>query len=316
MSKQQKQKYTVKDYIIALVLFVAFGLAFWAIIDYESTPTDIATDTQVWDVLETSGYILSDVTQQRLEKEPQCGVLKSIVAQKEDIRIEFHVFESDKRAQSVWVNAYSFIRKKELNPHSQTGHGNRVIYQTTVQEKYYVVVRVGNTLSFATSNPENAGDINSFLISIGYLEPSKPSKPISDKMESVIAICLYLIILFPLSRISLHWIWQLICKRTGITSEDLDLYDEETHHKFSFKSTRYAYFSQKVKDPKKFKIMYLAYKACFLPLYFTILLKFISIFIDLGKLDPDKFALAPIFVIATSGLIDMLYKRIYLPLRK
>lgn len=316
MPKQTKQKYTAKNYIVALVLFAAFGLILYCIADYMSTPTDIATDSQVWTVLETSGYVPYDVTQKRLEKEPQCGILKSIIAQKEDVQIEFHVFKSDKRAQSVWAKYYSYIRGEEFNPRSQTGRSNRVIYQTIAQDKYYVIVRVGNTISFATSDSENAGDINSFLISIGYLEPSKPSKPLSNEMRYVLALCMELIILLPLTRISLHWIWTLICKNAEITSEDLDLYGEETRHKFAFKYSRYGYFSQRVKNPKRFKIMYLAYKACFIPLYITLFLNFVSIFSDWSREYTDSFALAAIFVIVGSGFIEALYKRIYLPLPK
>lgn len=313
---QSKYKYTIKNYIIALALFVTFGLAFWLIIDYESTPTDIATDAQVWNVLETSGYVPYDVTEKRLEKEPQCGILKSIITQKEDVQIEFHVFKSDKRAQSVWAKYYSYIRGEEFNPRSQTGRGNRVIYQTIAQGKYYVIVRVGNTISFATSASENAGDINSFLISIGYLESSKPSKLLGNEVKYVIAIFMYIIVLLPLTRLSLRWIWKLICKSAEITSKDLDLYEEETKHRFSFESTRYGYFSQRVKNPKKFKLMYLAYKVGFLPLYIAIFMNFISIFIDVNTFNPDKFGLAAILIIIGSGFIEVLYERIYLPLNK
>lgn len=313
MSKQPKQKYTAKDYIIALALFAAFGLIFYCIADYMSTPTDIATDAQVWAELESMGYVPYDLTQQHLEKEPNSGILKSIAVQKDDIEINFYVFTSDKRAESVWVEYRSFIRKKELNPLSVTGHGNRVVYQTIADdEKYYVIIRVGNTLVFATGNEESVGDINSFLVAIGYLNPSKPSKPPSNEVRYVIALCMELIVLLPLTRISLHWIWKLICKSAEITSKDLDLYEEETRHKFAFKYSRYGYFSQRVKNPKKFKLMYLAYKACFIPLYITLFLNFVSIFLNWSKAYTDSFALAAIFVIVGSGFLDAMYKKIYL----
>lgn len=313
MSKQPKQKYTAKDYIIALALFAAFGLIFYCIADYMSTPTDIATDAQVWAELESMGYVPYDLTQQYLDKELNCGILKNITVQDDDLRIEFFVFKSDKKAADIWAEYRSFIREKELNPGSPAGRGNRVIYYAFAQDNYYAIVRVGNTLVFAASDEENAGAVNSFLVSIGYLEPSKPSKLLSNEMmRYVIALCMELIVLLPLTRISLHWIWKLICKSAEITSKDLDLYGEETRHKFAFKYSRYGYFSQRVKNPKKFKLMYLAYKACFIPLYITLFLNFVSIFSNWSKAYTDSFALAAIFVIVGSGFLDAMYKKIYL----
>lgn len=317
MSKQTRQKYTAKNYVFALFLFIAFGLIFYCIVDYISTPTEMATDTQVWTELETRGYAPHDLTQQYLEKEPNCGILKNITVQNDDIVIEFFVYKNDKKADSVWAKYRSFIREKELIPLSVTGRGNKTVYQTIADdEKYYAVIQVGNTLVYATGNEESMNDINSFLVSIGYLTPSKPSKPLSNEMRYVIAIFMYIIVLLPLTRLSLRWIWRLICKSAEITSKDLNLYEEETKHRFSFESTRYAYFSHKVKEPKRFKIMYLAYKAGFLPLYIAIFMNFISIFIDLGKINSDIFGLAAVFVVVASGFISVLYERIYLPLHK
>lgn len=315
--QNQKYKYTAKDWVKVILVFVAFGLITFLILKVMSVPTPVATDAQVWDVLVANGYEPQDLTQKRLDKEPNCGIIKNITGEQEDIHFEFNVFDSEKTARHVYARYRLLIREKEINPDMgySMGRGNYSIYtaDNTYDNRYYALVVVGNTVVFAASYNENQNSIYQILNSIGYMNPSQLGKAISKTSMSLIAIAMYLIVLRTLTSISLDWIWSLICKRAGLTKQEVRLRRKENGWKFSFESSSYYYILQKTKKPKQFKAMYFGYKACFIPVWMAILIEFLSLFLNSPILNSGPFAMAGIGVMLIGGLGRLIYNRIYLP---
>lgn len=319
-NKTEKYKYTAKDYFKLVLILAFFGIIIFFILKFESVPTPVATDAQVWDVLVDNGYEPQDLTQQHLEKEPQSGLVKNITATKGDIHFEFNIYESYETASDIWADFKFYIWNRETNPDSGyfTGRGNYSIYSNnhTKDGKDYSLVQVGNTIAYAFCNDGKQSNIQNVLISIGYMNPSQFGKAISKTSMSLIAIAIYFIVLRTLTWISLDWIWSLICKSAGLTKQEVRLYRAENIRKISYKSSSYYYILQRAKKPKQFKAMYFGYKACFIPVWAAIVTEFISLFTSSPNFNSGPFAMAGICITLIGGLGRMIYNRIYLPNHK
>lgn len=322
MSDQQQQKkdnrrFTVKDFFKLIFTLVALAFFFWIVIYTFSQPKNVATATQMWNVLETEGYVPQDLTQNRLDKEPNCGIIKNITVNNNDIYFVFAEFDGNSSANNAYAAYRGLIREKEQSPDMgyHIAKGNYSIYTVNIDGKYYAAICVGNTIVFATCNSENQSSVDKLLISVNYLTPSHTDK-LSEVGIGLVKIAMYCIVLLPLTSICLSWLWDITCKSAGATRQEFKKYRIENRPKLSFKSSRYYWLVHKSGNQSKTKKLLFLYKACFLPSRLAVLTAGLGLFVNSAVLVCDYFSYAAIIIIVVGGTIKTIYNRIYLPKQK
>lgn len=156
--------------IIVVVLIVAIFIYIFAV----KGPKTPATMQLVQEVFESNGLMYGDVTEDYREKWNVDDMLQSAVAcEKDDLRFDFFVFDSDASAEHIRKQYQSYIRENRYdNPNIEVSEGvsNYMLYSIKAAGIYTINMRVENTLVFAYCNEENAADLYKIMVGIGYFE--------------------------------------------------------------------------------------------------------------------------------------------------
>lgn len=163
---------------VKIVCFTAFAaLLLVCILLYvflSRSPKTPATVELVTKALEENGFVAVDLTEQYREKwEVGDTVVAAVCTEKEDIRFDFFVFDSEQSAEHIRKQYQSYIRENRYDtPNIIVDEGiyNYILYTIKAKEMYTVNMRVENTLVFAYCNAENMSYVQNIMKDIGYFE--------------------------------------------------------------------------------------------------------------------------------------------------
>ena len=156
--------------IIVVVLIVAIFVYIFTV----KGPKTPATPQLVQEVFESNELMYGDVTKDYREKWNVDDMLQSAVAcEKDDLRFDFFVFDSEANAEQIRKKYRSYIRENRYStPNIEISEGvnNYMLYSIKAVGMYTVCMRVENTLVFAYCDEKNAADLNKIMVGIGYFE--------------------------------------------------------------------------------------------------------------------------------------------------
>lgn len=156
---------------IVVVALIVFIFVYIFIVRGPKTP---ATPQFVQEVLTTNELPYADITEDYREKWNVDVMLQSAVAcEKDDLRFDFFVFDSDASAEHIRKQYQSYIRENRYDiPNIEVSEGvsNYMLYSIKAAGMYTINMRVENTLVFAYCNEKNAADLNKIMVGIGYFE--------------------------------------------------------------------------------------------------------------------------------------------------
>lgn len=156
--------------IVVVGLIVAIFVYIFAIRE----PKVPATTQLVQEVLATNELPYAELTKEYQEKWNVDNMLQNAIScEKDDLRFNFFVFDSEASAESIRKQFQSYIRENRYsNPNIEISEGvkNYMFYSIKAAGMYTVNMRVENTLVFAYCDEENADNLNKIMIGIGYLE--------------------------------------------------------------------------------------------------------------------------------------------------
>lgn len=166
-------KYTPKDYLKAFIAFAVLGTLIFIALKLAFIPKEVATDTQVCDVLKSRGYEPLDRTEQYIEANPELGIVKTILYAEENFQFFFFIFEEQEGAARVYryyITNMSEIARKNRNNCSETGgyRANFVRHTLKTDEEYYNLMRIGNTLAYGYCDAEKSSEMYAIMSDIGY----------------------------------------------------------------------------------------------------------------------------------------------------
>lgn len=169
--KQQKQKINSAQWIGLMGVIITIVLAI-VLISASSTPLESAQEEKVRETLTEYGFELQDIAADYLKTHPYAGMKNYLTCNKENFEFNFYIFLNEKYAQEGYSNLSSQIDTKKLKyPNVQTGkaRGNYAVRTLMVDDEYFYLMRIGNTLLFAVGNKENMNIINSIASDLGYV---------------------------------------------------------------------------------------------------------------------------------------------------
>lgn len=163
--KDPNRKLTVKDYAKLFVVLDFMGALIIFVLKLAGAPKPVATYTQVWDVLVAHGYEPEDLTEEYIKNDPNLAnkLTQNITVNQDDFHIAFFVFSD----QNNTKNAYSSLNKtlseterKYPTTNIETGgsRANFIVHSIKAGGKYYYLMRIGETLLYATGNEEHSGE--------------------------------------------------------------------------------------------------------------------------------------------------------------
>ena len=161
-------------YIIFPIVVVALIVGIFIYIFAVKGPKTPATAQLVQEVFESNELMYGDVTVDYREKWNVDDMLqKAVACEKDDLRFDFFVFDSEASAEQIRKQYRSYIRENRYStPNIEVSEGvsNYMLYSIKAAGMYTVCMRVENTLVFAYCDEENATNLNKIMIGIGYFE--------------------------------------------------------------------------------------------------------------------------------------------------
>lgn len=80
--------------------------------------------------------------------------------------------------------------------------------------------------------------------------------------EAALIRIVYFLLLIPIHRLSLHWLWVQVCKTAGVTKQEIKEYRIENHQEINPQKKLYFWLVSKSSNPKKFKRLFTVYQFC------------------------------------------------------
>lgn len=170
-AKRKKQKITGAQWIGLIGVLFTIILAV-ALIMTSSTPLESANEEKVRETLAQYGFELQDIAEEYVQTHPYSGMKNYLTCSEENFEFNFYIFIEDKYAQEGYGNLSSQIDTQKLKyPNIQTGkaRGNYAVRTLKVDDEYFYLMRIGNTLLFASGNTENMDTINAIASDLGYV---------------------------------------------------------------------------------------------------------------------------------------------------
>lgn len=156
--------------IIVLTLFITIVTV---VVKLATAPKPVASIDQVNDLLSSRGYAIKDDTERYQKGSPTGRIVNVLTVQQEELVFQFFVFEDNNSA----MNAYGIITEQINGYRTMTQdvaregfHGNFIYRSLLANGKYYYLVRVGETLVYASGSESQQKEINNLIASLGYLE--------------------------------------------------------------------------------------------------------------------------------------------------
>ena len=171
MSNRLKEKVTwffkAKKYIPVLILIGLVIILSFAI----KGPRKEASVSEVKEAIEKEGYIAYDCME--IASDNFEDLKQAIGFEKEDRFFIFFVFNDDAPAAAAFASYVSYVRLNHNAPQHReidTYYSNYTVYTLGAKGDYYAVVRVGNTLVYASAPDDDRGDICNIIRSINYFD--------------------------------------------------------------------------------------------------------------------------------------------------
>lgn len=208
--------------LIAAAILAGIGLLFAKVFSNPITPV---TSQQMYDALSAQGYKPQYATQLVSDDLQKIGLTDCVVAEQDDIKINFYFLNNEDAAQIVYNMSVSLIHTERYDPPTRDyseGNSNHWRYTMIGQTMYSTVIQVGNTAIYAYSNTENAAKINALLKSIGYtqIEGSGQSSPELSPLFGLLLTIAWL----PLVLLCRHWMWPLVYRSSGKSQKEIELF--------------------------------------------------------------------------------------------
>lgn len=265
----------------------------------------------MYDELLLHGYAPQYATEAVANNLQEIGLTDCVVAEQNDIKINYYCFDNHDAAKTTYNKAVSLIHKERRDPPTRDyseGNSNHWRYTLIGKSMYSTALYVGNTAIYAYSNTENADKINDLLRDIGYtkIEGSGES---SRKMSPIFGV-VFTIVWLPLALISQHWLWPLVYSSSGTTSKELSMFLKKNSKRVS-KYKQIMWLFQKSIRPLQTFFWATIYSLPLVLECIAILVAIINVFIDLGVIfDIYIFVVVgTIFCLAIVGIF--LNKKIY-----
>ncbi len=170
MMKKSKKAFNL---FISSVMIIGLLLLIFIAVKLASVPKTPATVERVEEVLALHNYVSVDTTQKYLDQSSGSSLIKSIGAEKEDIRFQFFEFSNESGALDAYRKFHSLIirtRNSSARVETKNKMANYSTYTLRTDSLYSVVIYVGPTVVYAESNSDNAVEINQILFAIDYLK--------------------------------------------------------------------------------------------------------------------------------------------------
>ena len=171
MPKPKQKKINSAQWIGLIGVIITIVLAI-ALLSASSKPLESAHEEKVRETLTEYGFELQDIADDYVETHPYSGMTNYLTYSKENFEFNFYIFIEDKYAQDGYGNLSSQIDTQKLKyPNIQTGkaRGNYAVRTLKVDDEYFYLMRIGNTLLFASGNTENMDTINAIASDLGYV---------------------------------------------------------------------------------------------------------------------------------------------------
>ena len=161
-----------KDFIKLIIILALFFAIVFLVIKLATSPKSVASIEQVNELLSSRGYTVQDSTERYQTGSPGSGIVNVLTVEQDALVFQFFVFEDNDSAMNGYdvittqINKY---RTKTQDVATQGFHGNYIFRTLLANGKYYYLVRVGETLVYASGSESDQSEINNLIASLGYV---------------------------------------------------------------------------------------------------------------------------------------------------
>ena len=210
--------------IVFLLFVIVFAAALYGIIRLYSTgvPDQISTE-QVRDILVSHELEPIDITEHvRDTYFPKAGLVKCLVAEEDDIHLEFYEFDNQNSALQVFykekteiITTYMTYPKVEID----TGKFGYRLYSLDAGGYYAIAVYVKDTVVYARSGSDSGAKIDTIFRNMGYIGTGDKIDLPSWGMSAirVFQMLLYL----PFCFVARKYIWRIAHQSSGMTLQQI-----------------------------------------------------------------------------------------------
>ena len=159
--------------VLFIFLFVFIAIVGAVLINALTNIPDAISAEQMCDILVEKGFNPTNAVNNADESLLKAGLNNCIIAEKDDIKIEFYDFDNSDGALSVYREAYRLIITTRMGtPRIQikTGKFSYKLYTLDADGTYSVAIYLKNTAIYAYCNSENKYFLNEILDEIGYVD--------------------------------------------------------------------------------------------------------------------------------------------------
>ncbi len=285
--------------IIAVAILALIGLLFTKIFIHPITPV---TTQQMYDALSARGYKSQYVTQMASDDLKKLGLTDCIVAEKNDIHINFCSFDNHGAAQTMYNKYVSLIHTERRDPPTRDyseGDSNHWRYTMIGTKMYSTAMYVGNTVIYAYGDTDNTlagAEINELLKSIGYTEMEGGGRS-SSKLEPLFGL-LFTLCWLPFILICRHWLWPVVYRSSGTTKREIDKFLSKSSKKLPRRKV-IAWLIKKSICPRQTVAWTVIYNLPLLLEIIAVLISFIRLFTTVF----NEFFNVYIFVVAATAFV-------------
>lgn len=165
-------KIRLKIILIISLLVFAVVVGFVVINAFTNIPEPISAD-QMENILTEKGLAPTNAVNDADENMVKAGLNNCIIAEHDDIKIEFYDFDNENVALQTYREAYKLIITTKMGtPRIQikTGKFNYKFYSLDADETYSVAVYCKNTAVYAYCDRADKNFLNEILVEMGYIE--------------------------------------------------------------------------------------------------------------------------------------------------
>lgn len=158
---------------ILLFLFVFASLICGVLYFYLTGQPEPVSAEQISDALISQNLQPVDITDTAQGNFPGAGLTDCIVAEQDDIRFEFYIFDNPSSALRVYREARKLIITTKMETprvEIEQGKANYKYYSLAAGGNYSVAVYVKNTAVYAYCSEESQSKIVGILDAIGYVD--------------------------------------------------------------------------------------------------------------------------------------------------
>lgn len=300
---KNKNKRSNNFFIVVIITFsVLFIAAFVYLAFFFSRPIEVISYETMCNVLESNEFIVNDITEQSKSATNE-NILKTISARKDDVCFNFYIMNSSNSANNMFLKYENEVWSHETAPrsgNSEHNNGQWIIYATrlTKDKQHYVITRVGNTFIYAYGPQVQSKLIYDILGEIGY-PAFEHGFAENSTLSAVGSIFIMLIVVVPLTRMSLSWLRNIIYNKSEVS-----LNDRPTSILKMYKALDYN------AKNKNWVILFVLYIMCFIPTCLSIVQSLVQIIFNTDFNLIVDFRLVSLMVMLLGLLVKMFLNKI------